>query len=277
MHMTTKSLMGILAAGSAALLVLCASASALTVTSATQFDGVVRVSGSQAAKAGALIRWEGAGVTNASAGGFFVFSSATVPADCIGSVSDGVSTVLVPIEGCLPHAFPATGQTTSSTPGDDGAICAGAALSYTDNGNGTITDNNTGPVWEKKDDNNVNPLHDVDNTYTWANAFAVHMAGLNAGAGFAGHTDWRLPNVKELQSIVNYGNFAPAVSSSFNTGCSSGCTVTSCSCTAADNYWSSTPYAGSSSFAWSVYFNDGLVLLDAKSNSLRVRAVRGGR
>src|SRR5262249_16826907 len=78
----------------AALLVLSAPASALTITSATQVDGVVRVSGSQAAKAGALIRWEGAGVTYASSGGFFVFSSANVPPDCIGSVSDGVSTVL---------------------------------------------------------------------------------------------------------------------------------------------------------------------------------------
>jgi hypothetical protein len=36
--------------------------------------------------------------------------------------------------------FPATGQTTSYAPGDDGAIRAGAALSYTDNGDGTITD-----------------------------------------------------------------------------------------------------------------------------------------
>ena len=47
--------------------------------------------------------------------------------------------------------------------------------------------------------------------------------------------------------------------------------------TAADNYWSSTTNAGNSSNAWNVNFNDGNVNNDNKSNSLRVRAVRGGR
>src|SRR5437899_1127498 len=47
------------------------------------------------------------------------------------------------------QAFPATGQTTSFHAGDDGATQAGAPLSYTDNGDGTITDENTGLMWEK--------------------------------------------------------------------------------------------------------------------------------
>ena len=42
---------------------------------------------------------------------------------------------------------------------------AGATLSYTDNSDGTITDNNTGLMWEKKDDSGG--IHDQDNTYTW--------------------------------------------------------------------------------------------------------------
>src|SRR5213592_3841329 len=51
--------------------------------------------------------------------------------------------------------FPATGQTTSSPrppyhAGDDGDIQAGATLSYTDNGDGTITDNNTCLVWRRR-------------------------------------------------------------------------------------------------------------------------------
>src|SRR5207244_11210691 len=107
----------------------------------------------------------------------------------------------------------------------------GAPLSYTDNGDGTITDNNTGLMWEKLSmDGSV---HDVSNTYTWANAFAQHVATLN-GTSFAGHTDWRVPNVKELQNIV------PAVSPAFNNNCTSGCTVLTCSCTASSGYWSST-------------------------------------
>src|SRR5262249_5481923 len=162
----------------------------------------------------------------ASATGAFAFYSVAVPADCIGDVTTDLSKIAVAIEGCTPHTFPATGQTTSYMAGDDGAIRAGAVLSYTDNGDGTITDNNTGLMWEKQSDDGS--IHDKDNVYTWADAFAVHIAGLNAGAGFAGHTDWRLPNVKELQSIVNYQNVNPAVSAAFNTGCAASCTVTSC-------------------------------------------------
>ena len=58
----------------------------------------------------------------------------------------------------------------------DGAgldIRAGAALSYTDNEDGKITDNNTGLMWEKKDDNNTYPLHDKSTAYTWADAGSI--------------------------------------------------------------------------------------------------------
>src|SRR5205809_7774747 len=79
--------------------------------------------------------------------------------------------------------FPATGQTTSSHAGDDGDIQAGATLSYTDNGDGTITDNNTCLMWEKKSDNPG--IHNVALIYTWDNAFDVHVATLNA-TNFAG-------------------------------------------------------------------------------------------
>ncbi len=73
--------------------------------------------------------------------------------------------------------FPATGQTTSYRSGDDGAIQAGATLNYQDNGNGTITDRNTRLVWEKKSDDDS--IHDMDNAYTWDEAFDVHVATLN--------------------------------------------------------------------------------------------------
>src|SRR2546426_88035 len=146
------------------------------------------------------------------------------------------------------QAFPATGQTTCWNSagviipcfgtGQDGDIQAGATLSYTDNGDGTITDNNTNLVWEKQSDDGS--IHDKDNLYTWDDAFAVHVAGLNA-TNFAGHNDWRLPNVKELQSIVDYENFNPAVAPAFNNNCTAGATVTTGSCTAtpASDYWSS--------------------------------------
>jgi hypothetical protein len=197
---------------------------------------------------------------------------------CMGNIASALAGN--PPPGCT--QFPATGQTTCwngagtlipcAGTGQDGDIRAGAVLSYTDNGDGTITDNNTGRMWAKKSDDGS--IHDKDTTYTWENAFAVHIAGLNA-AGFAGHTDWRLPNVRELQSIVNYETF-PAVPPAFNTGCVPGCTVLPCSCTAATLHWSSSTFAGFAASAWFVNVFDGAVLADNKPRALRVRAVRGG-
>lgn len=97
-----------------------------------------------------------------------------------------------PTPPCEPSKFPATGQTTcwNSTgtvipcagTGQDGDVLAGAVLSYTDNGDGTITDHNTGLMWEKKSADGT--IHDRGTHYTWDDALAVHVAGLNAEPGF---------------------------------------------------------------------------------------------
>ena len=178
---------------------------------------------------------------------------------------------------CAAHhcqAFPATGQTTSFHAGDDGAMQAGAPLSYTDNGDGTITDENTGLMWEKKSADGS--IHDMDTSYTWNDAFDVHVAGLNS-MNFAGHNDWRLPNERELVSIVNYENKfpVPAVSPAFNTNCTAGCTVQTCSCTPFSYpYWSSTSYTTTPAFAWIVFFSNGAAGFGF--NTGFVRAARGG-
>ena len=186
--------------------------------------------------------------------------------------------------GC---SLPATGQTTCwdssrnvipcAGTGQDGELRKGAPLAYVDNGNGTVTDLNTGLVWEKLSDDGT--VHDKDNLYTWANAFTAHVAALNF-TSFAGYNDWRLPNVRELQSIVNYQNVNPAVSSAsaFNTNCAPGCPATTCSCTASGDYWSSTSSVSDPWNAWYVGFSYGRV--DAfgrsggKSSAAYVRAVR---
>ena len=192
--------------------------------------------------------------------------------------------------------FPASGQTTAYGPGSDGDLQAGATLSYTDNGDGTITDNNTGLMWEKKDDSGG--IHDKDNTYTWGMTDAPYtmsgtmvtefLATLNAGGGFAGHTDWRIPNVRELQSVVDYEipYPGPTVNAAFNTAGCTGCTdvrLASCSCTA-NGYWSSTTYRNTPDTAWGVQFENGDVYFvygdlgggGGKRYGRPVRAVRGG-
>ncbi len=90
------------------------------------------------------------------------------------------------------------------------------------------------------------------------------------------HTDWGVPNIRELQSILSYGMVGPAVSAAFNSGCTSGCTVTTCSCTSF-SYWASTSRPNEPDSAWYVAFHaagdNGTI---AKHFAFNVRAVRGG-
>jgi hypothetical protein len=157
--------------------------------------------------------------------------------------------------------------------GQDGELQKGLAAAYTDNGNGTITDTRTGLMWEKLSDDGS--IHDKDTADTWTNAFSTKVAMLNAGS-FAGFTDWRVPNVNELQSLVSYGASFPAINAAFNANCAPTCSVLTCSCTQPNAYWSSSTYQDIPSFAWVVYFQDGYVVGYLKANSGYVRAVRGG-
>jgi hypothetical protein len=179
----------------------------------------------------------------------------------------------------------ASGQTSAYGAGSDGDLQAGVPRSFTDNGDGTITDNETGLMWEKKSDDGS--VHDKDNVYTWAledwpytmsgTMVTTFLAALNGGSGFAGYTDWRIPNVYELQSLVNFehpGVF-PAFTA-FQNSCTGGCAVPTCSCTLRDLYYSSTTIATDPDYAWVVNFFTGGTHNAHKTAGGFVRAVRSG-
>ncbi|MFN2426619.1 MAG: DUF1566 domain-containing protein [Candidatus Binatia bacterium] len=157
--------------------------------------------------------------------------------------------------------------------GLDGDLQLGVDRSFTDNGDGTVTDNGMGLTWEKLADDGG--IHDKDNTYTWANATADKIAALNS-QNFAGHNDWRLPNRFELDSLVNLGASSPAVYSVFATACAASCTSATCSCTRPDYHWTSSTYLGAPLYAWTVYFSAGDTQAGNKTIGYYVRAVRGG-
>jgi hypothetical protein len=157
-------------------------------------------------------------------------------------------------------AVPKTGQTTSYRTGDDGAHQNGVAWPnprFTDHGNGTVTDNMTGLMWVKA----PHSLTGNSGTMTWNNAIDFCN-----GLSHAGHSDWRLPNVRELQSLIDYGRFNLALPSGHPfTGVQS------------DWYWSSSTSADYTGFAWRVFLYYGYVYYDLKTNTYCVWPVRAGQ
>jgi hypothetical protein len=125
--------------------------------------------------------------------------------------------------------------------------------SYTDNGDGTITDNVTGLVWQKQDDGTKR---------TWDNAI-TYCSNLT----LAGQTGWRVPTRIELISIVDYGGSRPTINGTYFPN------------TTASAYWSSTKYLGDPMTAYRVtlYFVTGSSDIGSTGYSYYVRCVRGGQ
>jgi len=170
---------------------------------------------------------------------------------CIGSASAGFFGGGAPATKYLPK----TGQTTSYADYDDGYYEKGLPSSgahYTNNGDGTITDNATGLEWVASP-----TAAGVGGTYLWGAAITACE-----GLTYAGHDDWRLPNVKELISIVDYGRVGPAIDPLFTSQSTA--------------YWSSTTYADGTDYAWAVDFGAGFVGFGGKGSRYYVRPVRGG-
>ena len=141
-------------------------------------------------------------------------------------------------------------------------------------GDGTVTDRLTGLQWEKKTSDGT--VHDVDNQYSWT---ANQFGGFNGTVvtdfldvlnddEFAGHSDWRLPTIDELQSVSR----GPG-----------DCTATPCTEipgeTASSFYWSRTGFSGLAVLpgnAWGVDFAIGTLTTEGREVVVgnHARAVR---
>ena len=74
----------------------------------------------------------------------------------------------------------------------------------------------TGLIWEVKTDDGDGSIHDKGKNFNWTNSnenTGTFIKDLN-DANFGGFSDWRLPTIKELTYLVDYGNYDPAI----NTG-----------------------------------------------------------
>jgi hypothetical protein len=131
-------------------------------------------------------------------------------------------------------ALPDTGATKSGTDvfGED-ADYSIRPPSFTDNGNGTVTDNVTGLMWQKTDNGES----------TWEAAVTA-AATLNLG----GYTDWRLPTPAEAFSILNHAN-SPAVNPTYFPSNAAG---------AAEYWWTSDIYGTDATKVWCTNSGGGL-------------------
>ena len=176
--------------------------------------------------------------------------------------------------------------------GANGSILSKQDGNWNDNGsesNGTkwscVKDNHTGLVWEVK--TNDNSIHDKDNTYKWGGITAIgrdhaskegtyyddwnplvngaNQNSYGGATGLCGFTDWRVPSYDELVTIINNGKVNPAIDEDYFPN------------TPSSYFWSSSPDAINSSYAWIVYFYNGSDNSYYRHNTYRVRLVRAGQ
>jgi hypothetical protein len=135
-----------------------------------------------------------------------------------------------------------------------------------DNNNGTVTDKNTGLMWQKcsAGQNNDGACSGTAGEYNWYEATGNVCKGLRTG----GHSDWRLPSKSELVTIVDLSapQSGPTINPSYFPG------------TIKAGYWSSTADASKPDLAWLVDFVKGYVIPAVnKKNHWYVRCVRTGQ
>ena len=119
------------------------------------------------------------------------------------------------------------------------------------NNDNTITDLSTGLMWQK---------YETNSKKNWKSAIS-YCENLTQSNYF----DWRLPDQKELKSIVNYSKYNPAMIKIYFPNIIS------------DIYWSSTSYAKYNNQAWGLNFYNGDGNSEFKSSTCYLRAVRGGQ
>jgi hypothetical protein len=181
---------------------------------------------------------------------------------------------------------PQTGQSAVFAPGDDGDLQMGVSWPrprFTDNGDGTVTDNLTGLIW-------LQDANCFEDELPWADALARSNAlfdgcttcgGTEGDCGLSDGSvagDWRLPNRFELESLLDLAFVEPALSNAAGTAqWVEGDAFSGVQSADMLFYWSSTTLAGTTGAAWDVTMSNGFVGNANKTDESFVWPVRGGQ
>ena len=139
---------------------------------------------------------------------------------------------------------------------------------YTINGDGTVTDKKTNLMWKRCEEGSSGSdcMTGTAAEYNWREALE-----LVNGHSFATYSDWRLPNIKELRTIVAFDRNNPALNSTAFPNLPEN---------TSHHVWSSTPtwliHDGFANDSWFVKFNNGAAAAHDRINVHYVRLVRGG-
>lgn len=173
--------------------------------------------------------------------------------------------------------LPDTGQTKCYDGSGNEINCTGTGqdgeynihpMSYTNNGNGTVTDKNTGLMWQQQDDGIPHNWYQASGTYnaTYNPSTQDVCGSLTLG----GHSDWRLPTKKELIGIVNYAKPLRE---------ESGASIDSVFTDTKRNYYWTATFNYCCSSVWQVSFDCGGFYPSPtySTSTSYVRCVRGGQ
>ncbi|MBV5276569.1 DUF1566 domain-containing protein, partial [bacterium] len=141
-------------------------------------------------------------------------------------------------------------QLLSGFPAAQALTCANPDNAYSVNVDGTVLDKRNGLIWKQcSEGQSGSTCNGSATTHTWSGALS-----LAASSAFAGYSDWRLPNVKELKSLAEKCRSDPAINNTIFPA------------TPSSNFWSGSPlaydsYYGGSRYvrSWYVSFDDGNV------------------
>jgi len=138
---------------------------------------------------------------------------------------------------------------------------------------GTVTDLKTGLMWQQCSlgQSGAGCAAGSASTFTWDQALQ-QAETLNSSGGFAGHTNWRLPNRSELESLIEDACVNPAINLAYFPNIP----VNNPVAVMYSLYWTSSPYISNREGVWVVNFADysALALFGRRNSAFFVRLVR---
>ena len=147
----------------------------------------------------------------------------------------------------------------------DSIIATAPSSRYQQDTDGTVLDKETGLIWRRCLEGVTSDACDKGEplALNWADAL-IHVSTVNSAGGFAGHNDWRLPNIREIQTLFELQCIDPAINLEIFPN------------TPSSQHWTSSPSHFIHEYAWYADFKTGryTYLAGERTDAKHIRLVR---